>query len=184
MPERKTGEASFTDFWDLSLENLRGWVERRVIGARCDFSGERTGDVHLEVDIAAPPEAVFHALITPEELDRYFATRAVVEPYVGGRYDFGWGNGGPVKILELAPPEKLTYSWEYPPEPPTVVTWTLERSGGGTRLMLVHSGFGSERLTEEYQTGWLNCLNRIKFLVEGGPTWRVPSHPTTHQELV
>jgi len=174
LPSRQPGQASFTDFWELSLENLRSWVERRVVGARCDFSTESYGDVHLEVEIAAPLTAVFHALITPEELDRFFATRAVVEPWVGGRYSFGWEGGGPLKILDLAPDAQLAYSWHYENEPPTIVTWTLENSGGGTRLTLVHSGFGQETLTEEYYCGWLNCANRLKFLVEVGPTWRPP----------
>jgi uncharacterized protein YndB with AHSA1/START domain len=174
LPTRKRGQSSLTDFWELSLENLRGWVERRVVGARCDFSGEMYGDVHLEVEIEAPPAAVFHALMTPEELDRFFATRAVVEPHIGGLYDFGWGDGGPVKILDLAQDAKLAYSWHYATEPPTIVTWTLENSGGGTRLTLVHSGFEPQTWTEEYHCGWLNCANRLKFLVEVGPTWRPP----------
>jgi uncharacterized protein YndB with AHSA1/START domain len=175
LPTRQRGQASFTDFWELSLENLRGWVERRVVGARCDFSGRFYGDVQLEVEIAAPRAAVYHALMTPEELDRFFATGAVVEPHVGGRYSFGWEDGGgPVKILELASDAKLAYSWHYENEPPSVVTWTLENSGGGTKLTLVHSGFGARTWTEEYACGWLNCMNRIKFLVEVGPTWQPP----------
>ncbi|HLW00036.1 MAG TPA: SRPBCC domain-containing protein [Ktedonobacterales bacterium] len=174
VPARQRGQASMTDFWELSLENLRGWVERRVVGARCDFSGKMYGDVQLAVEINAPRAAVFHALMTPEELDRFFATKALVEPHVGGRYSFGWEGGGPVKILEFAPEAKLAYSWFYENEPPTVVTWTLENSGGGTKLTLVHSGFGEETWTEEYACGWLNCMNRLKFLVEVGPAWQPP----------
>ena len=174
LPTRQRGQASFTDFWELSLENLRGWVERRVVGARCDFSGKMYGDVQVGVEIDAPRAAVFHALMTPEELDRFFATKAVVEPQVGGRYSFGWEDGGPVKILELDQDAKLAYAWEYEHEPDTVVAWTLENSGGGTRLMLVHSGFGAETWTEEYACGWLNCLNRLKFLLEVGPAWQPP----------
>lgn len=174
LPVRRQGEASFTDFWELSLENLRGWVERRVVGARCNFSGTRYGDVEVALEITAPRAAVFHTLMAPEELNRYFASKAAVEPYVGGRYNFGWGEGGPVKILELAEESKLVYSWRYDPEPPTVVTWTLENSGGGTRLTLVHAGFGPQTRTEDYHCGWLNCLNQIKFLVETGPTWQKP----------
>jgi uncharacterized protein YndB with AHSA1/START domain len=174
LPTRERGQSSFTDFWELSLENLRGWVERREVGARCDFSGEMHGDVHLEVEIDAPPSAVFHALMAPAELDRFFAAKAVVEPHIGGRYDFGWGDGGPVKILDLTQDTTLAYSWHFENEPPTIVTWTLENSGGGTRLTLVHSGFGRQTWTEEYHCGWLNCANRLKFLVEVGPGWRPP----------
>jgi uncharacterized protein YndB with AHSA1/START domain len=175
LPARQPGQVSFTDFWELSVENLRGWVERRVVGARCDFATTSYGDVHAEVEITAPPAAVFQALITPEELDRFFATKALVEPRVGGRYSFGWEGGGPVKILELAQDAKLVYSWHYEGEPPTIATWTLENSGGGTLLVLVHSGFGPQTLTEDYHCGWLNCINRLKFLVEGGSAWQPPT---------
>lgn len=174
LPTRRQGEASFTDFWELSLENLRGWVEQCVVGARCDFSTTHYGDVQQSIDISAPRAAVFHALMTPEELNRYFATNAVVEPYVGGRYDFGWEGGGPVKILELAQESKLVCAWDYPSASSTVVTWTLENSGGGTRLTLVHHGFVPKTWTDDYHCGWLNCLNQIKFLVECGPTWQKP----------
>ena len=47
LPTRQRGQASFTDFWELSLENLRGWVERRVVGVRCDFSGKMYGDLQV-----------------------------------------------------------------------------------------------------------------------------------------
>jgi uncharacterized protein YndB with AHSA1/START domain len=174
VPTRLRGQASIPDFWELSLENLRGWVERRILGARCDFSGKMYGDVQVDVEISAPRAAVFHALMTPEELDRFFATKAVIEPHVGGRYDYGWGEGGPVTILELDQDAKLAHTWHFENEPPTVVTWTLENSGGGTKLTLVHSGFGAETWTEEYTCGWLKCLNQLKFLVEVGPTWQPP----------
>jgi uncharacterized protein YndB with AHSA1/START domain len=40
-----------------------------------------------------------------------------------GAFDFGWGGGGPVKILDLDPDRELAYSWHYPPdEPETVVS--------------------------------------------------------------
>jgi len=181
IPSRPQRQWSMQDFWELGLENLCGWVERHVVGARADFSIVQYGDVQLGIGIDAPREAVFHALMTPEDLNRYFATNATVEPYVGGRYGFGWGIGGPVKILELAPPEKLAYSWDFENEPHTVVTWTLENSGGSTWLTLVHSGFGPEHLTDEYGVGWLNCLNQIKFLVEVGPTWKKPTAPAIDQ---
>jgi len=48
VPAHKPGEeAHVADFWALSLENLRAWLERGVIGPRCDFSAVPRGDVHL-----------------------------------------------------------------------------------------------------------------------------------------
>ena len=174
VPAHEPGEANLADFWALSLENLRAWVERGVTGPRCDFSVAPAGEVYLNVDIAAPQAAVYAALIRPHELERYIATRATVEPHPGGRYDFGWENGGPVKILEVVPGKRLSYSWTYGNQPETVVTWTLEDSGGSTRLTLVHSGFTQDRKSRDYKTGWLKYLNRLKNLVEVGSRWQQP----------
>lgn len=174
VPKRRPGEVNLADFWILSLENLRSWVERGSAGPRCDFSAPGRGDIRLTIEIGASPGAVFPALIAPSELERYIASTAMVEPRIGGRYDFGWGEG-PQNILELAPNERLAYSWSFSDEPDTVVTWTLDGSGGRTRLTLVHSGFGPDRLTEDYQAGWLAFLNKIKCLSEVGPSWRKPT---------
>ncbi|MBI3304253.1 MAG: SRPBCC domain-containing protein [Deltaproteobacteria bacterium] len=174
VPAPQPGEAHLADFWALSLENLRSWVERGVVGPRCDFSAAPHGDVGLSIDIAASREAVYDALIRPAELERYIATHAAVEPRIGGHYSFGWKEGGAVKILELKPEERLSYSWSYEDQPDTVVTWTLEGSGGRTRLTLVHSGFARDRKNGGYHAGWLKFLNRLKNLVELGGRWQQP----------
>jgi uncharacterized protein YndB with AHSA1/START domain len=164
---------SFEDFWFLSLENLRRYLDGKPVSVRCDFSAIKPGDIQHEIEIDGPREAVFAALIKPEELNRWIANQATVEPKVGGRYDFGWGGGGPVKILELMPNEKLAIFW--PEETETVVTWTLAESGGKTRLTLVHSGFAPDQRTDGLQSGWLNFMNWIKSLVEYGPVWQPPT---------
>jgi uncharacterized protein YndB with AHSA1/START domain len=175
VPAPKPGEPHMADFWALSLENLRSWIERGVVGPRCDFSLAPHGDVGLSIDIAAPREAVYDVLIRPDELERYIATRAAVELRTGGHYSFGWKEGGPIKILDLVPEERLSYSWTYENQPETVVTWTLEGSGGKTRLTLVHSGFAQDRKNGGYKAGWLKYMTRIKNLVEVGTRWQQPT---------
>jgi uncharacterized protein YndB with AHSA1/START domain len=167
------GFYSLEDFWFLSLENLRRHLDGRPV-TRCDFSAPGTGDIRHSVEIAGGREAVFAALIRPEELERWIASAATVEPVVGGRYDFGWG-GAPMKILDLAPGERLAYT--SPPEgdtPETVVTWTLEGAGGRTRLTIVHSGFAPDAPTEGLRNGWLNFLSWVRSAVEYGPGWTPP----------
>lgn len=163
------------DFWFLSLENLRRHVEGHSAPIRCDFTASATGDIHLAIEIAGGREAVFAALIRPEELERWIASAATVEPVVGGRYDFGWGFGDPLKILDLVPNERLAYSWgQSPDEPPMVVTWTLAGSGGKTRLTLVQSGFAPDQPSDDLRNGWLNFMSFIKSLVEDGTGWTPP----------
>jgi uncharacterized protein YndB with AHSA1/START domain len=89
------------------------------------------------------------------------------KPCVGGKIDFGWG-GGPIKILEVETDRKLSYSWHDGDDPETVVTWTLEGSDGGTRLTLVHSGFGPERPSGDYTAGWYYFVNSLKSMAELG----------------
>ncbi len=172
-PERESNEVSLTDFWLLSLENLRRHIEEGKSPARCDYSSTPRGSVEIRVDIDGSPREVFRALTRSEHLDWWMMASSEVEPVRGGRYRFGWKGEGPVRILDIVPDEKLSYSWEHGNDPETVVTWTLEGSGGTTRLLLVHSGFG-ERDTEDFRTGWLKHVLWMRGLVEKGAGWAPP----------
>ncbi|MEJ2510575.1 MAG: SRPBCC domain-containing protein [Anaerolineales bacterium] len=172
LPTRKQGQYAVADFWMLCLENLRQWVERKEQGVQCDFSNIQVGGIKLEVDIDASSHEVFKTLVDPDRLNRYMGTNSNIQAEVGGDYEIGWGDEGPVKILEIEADKKLCYSWQYPNTPDTVVTWTLEGSGGSTHLTLVHSGFAEDRPMEDYQIGWLKYLGQIKFLSELGESWQ------------
>jgi uncharacterized protein YndB with AHSA1/START domain len=167
-----TGSA-FEDFWFLSLENLRRYLDGKSIVARCDFSLPMKGDIHHQLEIVGSPEQVFEALIRPDQLERWFASQARIEPRVGGQYDIGWRQFEPLKILELQPNEKLVLS-QPGQEPETILTWSLAAAGGKTRLTLVHSGFAPDADSSGLNTGWLNFMNWIASLVEYGPTWQPP----------
>ena len=182
LPPRPFGEPSLADFWTLSLENLRRFLLGVSDVVFCDYSTPPHGGVKQEIDVNGEPGQVFRALIEPAELERYLATKATVEPKVGGRYDLGWG-AGPIKILDLEPRRKLSYSWQYGDDPETIVTWTLDGSGGRTRLTLVHNGFAPDRHTEDYRTGWLKFMNELKSMVEIGPSWvSAKLHNPDHEE--
>jgi uncharacterized protein YndB with AHSA1/START domain len=184
VPPRAFNDYSVADYWALTLENLRSWIERGVIGGRCDYASPQYDGVTVQVDIDAASEVVFSTLIDPAKLERYIANNATVEPRVGGRYDFGWGDGGPVKIVELIPNERLAYEWKYDGEPDTLVTWTLEGSGGRTRLTLRHSGFGDDGYQEGYRTGWQHFVNYVKSLAEVGDRWSPPTLSNPDHEYV
>lgn len=174
VPFLKPGESSISDFWSICLENLRNWIERDEEGVQFDFSKTPHGEAKVVIDIEAPKEEVFDALINPTQLDRYIGKSSEISAEIGGKYNLGWDTGGPLKILDLVPNEKLAYSWVYPDQPESVATWTLESSDGKTRLMVVHSGFASDRPCEDYQAGWAAYLTWIKGLVEGDSKWTAP----------
>jgi uncharacterized protein YndB with AHSA1/START domain len=176
-PPRGATGISLGDYWLLSFENLRRHIEEGVSPVRCDYSMSPKGGVELAIDIAAPPEAVFRALTTEADLDRWMTAKSTVEPVEGGRMSFGWGSEGPVRILSIVPNQELAYSWEHTGDPETVVTWSLQAPNGRrtVRLTLVHSGFG-ERDTEDFRTGWLKHVVWMKALLERGAAWIPPEN--------
>jgi uncharacterized protein YndB with AHSA1/START domain len=127
------------------------------------------GDIQHTVEIDASPDTVFDVLINPAQLNRWIASNAVVEPHEGGTYDLGWGQSE--KILELLPGKKLSLEGEFG-DLKTVLTWTLEGSGGKTRLTMVHSGFAPDQETGGLQTGWLNFASWVKSVSEYGADWQ------------
>ena len=172
-------------FWSLSIENLRGWIERGATAPRCDFTIRPAGEVRHSVDIDAAPGDVFRALTDPEQINRYMGGSATIEPQVGGTLDYGWGGHEPMQILTLEPEREFSHTWGYVGDEHaegTIVTWTLAESGGKTQLTMVHSGFAPERSHQDYQVGWRDFINRIKFMVEGGPGWIRPNTHGMHRE--
>ena len=82
------------------------------------------------------------------------------------------------KILEIAPSKKLVYSWKGGPGNgditfDTIVEWTLERHGKGTRLFLKQSGFKETNLlifaamTEGWNANILKMINHLNAKTNG-----------------
>jgi uncharacterized protein YndB with AHSA1/START domain len=176
VPPRASDDSYWVrDLLMLSLANLASHCEGRGLGPKCDFTAFRAGEARAGVEIGASPAEVFASLIEPDQLNRWIAEKAEVEPHVGGRYDFGWDHG-PVKILELEPDRVVAYSWRHRwddgrgPES-SVVRWELAGSQGRTYLTIVHSGFGPDRRTDGYQLGWQEFLVSLKRMHEAGRGW-------------
>ena len=166
------------DFWFLMLENLRRYVDGKPSEARLDFTQPMTGDVTQSIEVDASAEEVFKVLINPEQLEQWIAHKARVDPKVGGDFDLGWKGVPAFKIIEFEANQKLAYEW---PEGDgkgglmeTIVTWTLEDSGGKTRLTIVQSGFAADANTGGLKAGWLNFINWARSVVEYGASWQPP----------
>jgi len=138
------------------------------------------------IDIKATPEEVFRAVTDPEQIVKWFAPYARVEPRVGGGYDISWapdmkGSGvisvwDPPKHFAQYSERSVAYNCEGKPvetgTPQKIaIDYYIEAIGNGmTRLRLVQSGFGPEAAWEdEYEatkSGWGEFLRQLKTLLE------------------
>lgn len=170
LPLAKLRQSSIGDFWSHGLEGLRHWLEKGRAYQLLDYAESQRGDISVVVDINVAPALVFNALTDSTQMERWVGSKGSIDPKPGGKIDFGWGMG-PVKILEIVPDKKLSYSWQWEGEPDTVTTWTLDSSGGKTRVTIVQSGFAPERDGEDYFIGWSKFALRLKTMLEEGPDW-------------
>ncbi|WP_218823604.1 SRPBCC family protein [Inquilinus limosus] len=108
--------------------------------------------VVVDCDLDHPPEKVWRALTEPELLAAWLLPNDIAAEE--GRHFTLRGAPGTDKpvdceVLAAEPPRLLRYSWrgrDAEARPlDTVVTFTLDgTAAGGTRLRIVHSGFGVE----------------------------------------
>jgi uncharacterized protein YndB with AHSA1/START domain len=143
--------------------------------------------VVTEIQIAAPPQRVFQALIDREQAlqwgksDAFEMTSWEMDARPGGKWRFiskartGPGAGMELdhhgEILEIDPPRLLAYSWyaswHENPAVRTVVRWELTPTKSGTHLKVVHSGLlPLPGACEGYSQGWPGLLQAIKNVLE------------------
>jgi uncharacterized protein YndB with AHSA1/START domain len=139
------------------------------------------------IEIQAPPERVWRALTSADELSAWFQVRIEGEITPGNEV---WmtsvhpqhaGQRWPVRIVELTPPRRVVWQWhpgevdpatDYSQEPQTTVTFTLEPSGRGTRLSLAETGFDEIALARRAKAytdnsqGWIEVLVWLQKYVE------------------
>jgi uncharacterized protein YndB with AHSA1/START domain len=131
------------------------------------------------IEIQAPPERVFRALTSREELSAWFqvSIEGEIAPgsdvWMTSQHPEHAGQRFPVRIVELTPPRRVVWQWhpgevntaiDYAKEARTTVTFTLEPSGKGTRLSVSETGFdaiGLERRAKVFadnSQGWSEVL--------------------------
>lgn len=144
---------------------------------RVDIAGET---IVGEVEIEAPPEAVFDAFTDPEQLaswwgspDTYRTFNWNVDLRTGGSYSCqaqnanGQGDIATVKgkYLQVDRPHLLVYTWNpsWDPGPETEVRLVFEKSAKGTTVKLLHSGFaGREQSQQGHTQGWLRVVGWLR----------------------
>ena len=139
-----------------------------------------------EVVLPAPPSEVFDMFVDAEKLVRWIGISADLEAHRNGRFRFELMPGqyceGHYVVVDR--PHRVVFTWGWsdprmgvPPGSSTVeVTFEPERSGGSTRLRLVHRGFpDSERGRALHDDGWTRFLARLQAVVAGEAP---PDYPT------
>lgn len=143
--------------------------------------------IDKSIDIDAPPERVWRALTDAAELSAWFQVT------IEGALDQGnevWmtsvhpqhaGQRFRVQVVELTRPRRVVWKWDpgeidqnvdYAREPKTIVTFTLEPSGSGTRLTVSETGFDQISLSrrakvyEDNAQGWMEVLVWLQKHVE------------------
>jgi uncharacterized protein YndB with AHSA1/START domain len=128
-----------------------------------------TETLTVEQFIARPPERVWKALTTPDDLAVWWV-RGNIRPEPGHEFILPmdtWGDQQ-CKVIEARAPELLVYSFA-----DWILTWRLTAQDGGTLLVLEQSGFNLERndhrfAVEAMGNGWCSTiLPRLASLVEG-----------------
>jgi len=137
-----------------------------------------------EIEIAAPPDRVFKAIVDREQALQWGAHEAFeitawdLEPRVGGSWRFTSVEKATNKeykhcgeVFEIDPPRVLAYTWladfHTIPSQRTVVRWELAPTPTGTRVKITHSGLAQlPKERAEYGQGWPGVLGAIKTYLE------------------
>jgi len=144
--------------------------------------------VICEIEIAAPAERVFQALIDPKQVMQWWTNdQCAIESFSfdakrGGRWTYDTASSklnvnGVSKfhcegeVLEYDPPRALAYTWianwHEDKQRRTVVRWELSPQGNHTRVKVTHSGLAQEAVArKDYSSGWPGVMDLLKKFVE------------------
>ena len=133
--------------------------------------------IDREVLIEAPPQTVWAVITQPEHIAGWFSDAADIDLRPGGKVTLTWeGQGtahGRVEVVE--PPRLFAFRWvrwgvgEFREDNSTLVEFSLNAEGEGTRLRVVESGFGGldasdddkARYADENRRGWKLELSQL-----------------------
>jgi uncharacterized protein YndB with AHSA1/START domain len=142
-----------------------------------------TDCIERSIVVQAPLERVWRALSDAEEFGRWFGVDLQGQRFAAGQrtrgritypgYEHVWFD---VAVQRVQPPRLLSFRWhpyavdaseDYSKEEPTLVTFSLQEEGAGTRLTVVESGFDKlppQRRMEAFRMnsqGWDGQMDNI-----------------------
>ncbi|HUK44134.1 MAG TPA: SRPBCC family protein [Gaiellaceae bacterium] len=156
-----------------TVESLRRSLARHDEGVAVDALR-----LHLEKDLAAPPERVFGAFAEASQLRQWWGPAGFLVPQLqfdaaeGASYRItmqppdgdAFQLGGTFRIVEAPWRLVFTFAWEEPdPEDQeTLVTLSFAPTGAGTHLSLDQDPFKTETRLELHRNGWTETLERLE----------------------
>ena len=137
-----------------------------------------TQDIVVEEVFPHAPETIWKTLTTGELIGHWLMEPTGFAPVKGTRFTFqttpagAWDGVIRCEVLEVTRSERLSYSWQgghdgnaqYGSRLDTIVTFTLTKVDGGTRLRLMHSGFVTPKNDSAFRNmseGWKKVVGRI-----------------------
>ncbi len=141
-----------------------------------------TQTVEREIVVAAPVARVWAVLTEPRHIEQWFGSRAELEPRAGGDglLEFEGYGAFKISVVRFDPTSHFSYRWanktgaEAVPGLSTLVEFTLEPDGDGTKLRVIESEFDTLPLTEaereqeiaEHTRGWREELDEMRVYAE------------------
>lgn len=133
-------------------------------------SSAETRSVVVEREFPHPPERLWRALTQPHLIQEWLMKNDFA-PVVGHRFHLSgdWGGVLDCEVLEVAPNETLSYTWNFAHADPafdlrSVVTFTLTPTGTGTRLRMEQTGFRPDQKQAfgGASVGWRQFLGKLE----------------------
>ena len=133
-------------------------------------------DIVHGIEIHADPKAVFDTIATRSGLAAFWTPDVQGDDAQGGELTFGFSGPPvrlPIRVARLEPSTQI--AWECPGGFPywegTNVTWSVEPSEHGAKVIFRHTGFSDDQ--PEYDFGsvaltWGLIVSRLKEVVESG----------------
>lgn len=140
--------------------------------------------VRRSILIDTTPEMAFEAITKASELREWMCEYAWTVLQPKGIYQARWESGYQAngRFIELDPPRRAAITWLGTGEPAeTTVTFTVEPEPGGTRVTIVHAGFGPGPEWDAHvaasERGWDQGLDNLKSTLETGIDLRIAKRP-------
>jgi uncharacterized protein YndB with AHSA1/START domain len=129
-------------------------------------------------------DVVYRAFTNASCLREWLSDGASTLPKPGGRIMMWWNSGyfTAGEYLVLEPGHQIVFTWHGKAEPATTeVSVHLTPEGSGTKVVLIHSGIGSDvswnDVRNEINRGWEKGLENLASILEVGKDLRIYNRP-------